>query len=332
MAARMGRQNGNDMSVVVLKPGEDSWTYPSRYDTFDKKLPVADRWYRRYRKSGKRYVRYLYDRLADCMVSEMHANVDHHFDNIVAVGGKEGKGKSHYCYYIAKMYDPDFTMEKGYIYDMYAFVDAITSGEDRGSVFWMDEATNLASNRDWNKEENKLFIQILEMARAKNWVLLLAIPLLGRLDIYLRDFRIRYRVVIEELSWDVNDRRVHRGYFYLTKASDFNDGPEVKVGWGRFPPMPPDIEKIYNEKYKIPAMENKFAEIKQRLDQKRGIADGDGSTTKQIGAVNRRLIVALRDSGVDYAELQRITGQSYKTLANSYSRGKKEQLEKGESD
>lgn len=314
------------MSVVLLKPGEDTWSYPSRYDSFDRTLPVIDRWYRRYRKTGKRYCRYLYDRLADCLVSEMHCNVDLHYDNIVAVGGKEGKGKSHYCYYIAKLFDPTFTLEKGYIYDAYAFVDAITSGEDRGSVFWMDEATNIANNRDWNKEENKMFVQILEMARARNWVLLMAIPLLDRLDIYLRDFRIRYWVTVEELGWDVNDRHVHRGYWYLKKANDSNEGPPIKVGWGKFPPMPPDVEKIYNEKYKLPAMANKFQEIKEKMDAKRGIGEG-GATTKQIGAVNRKLIVALRDMGVDYAELQQITGQSYKTLANSYSRGKKEQRE-----
>lgn len=314
------------MSVVLLKPGEDSWSYPSRYDSFDRTLPVLDRWYRRYKRSGKMYCRYLYDRLADCLVSEMHCNVASHYDNIVAVGGKEGKGKSHYCYYIAKLYDPTFTLERGYIYDAYAFVDAITSGQDRGSVFWMDEATNIANNRDWNKEENKMFVQILEMARARNWVLLMAIPLLDRLDIYLRDFRIRYWVTVEELGWDVNDRHVHRGYWYLKKASDSNDGKPIKVGWGKFPPMPPDVEKDYNENYKLPAMANKFQEIKEKMDAKRGIGEG-GATTKQIGAVNRKLIVALRDMGVDYAELQQITGQSYKTLANSYSRGKKEQRE-----
>lgn len=314
------------MSVVLLKPGEDSWTYPSRYDSFDRKLPVLDRWYRKY-PSGRRYCRYLYGNLAECLVNEMKCNIGTNYDNVIAVGGKEGKGKSHWCYWIAKMYDPDFTLEKGYIYDAYAFIDAITSGEDRGSVFWMDEATNIASNRDWNKEENKLFIQILEMARAKNWVLIMAIPLLDRLDVYLRNFRIRYRVIVEELAWDVNDRHVHRGYWFLSKSSDFNDGRPIKVGWGRFPPMPPDVEKDYNENYKLPAMSKKFQEIKDRMDEKRGI--GDGATTKQIGTVNRRLIVALRDMGVDYNELQRITGQSYKTLANSYSRGKKEQLENG---
>lgn len=188
------------MAVILLKPGEDSWTYPSRYDSFDRTLPVIDRWYKRYSPT-KRYCRYLYDRLDECLVEEMKLNVQRHYDNVIGIGGKEGKGKSHLSYHLAKMYDPDFTLKKGYIYDAYEFIKAINSGEDRGSVFWMDEATNIASNRDWNKEENKLFIQIMEMARARNWVLIMDIPQLKRLDVYLRTFRLRYQIEVEELAW-----------------------------------------------------------------------------------------------------------------------------------
>lgn len=314
---------GLKMAVILLKPGEDSWTYPSRYDSFDRTLPVIDRWYKRYSPT-KRYCRYLYDRLDECLVEEMKLNVQRHYDNVIGIGGKEGKGKSHLSYHLAKMYDPNFTLEKGYIYDAYEFIKAINSGEDRGSVFWMDEATNIASNRDWNKEENKLFIQIMEMARARNWVLIMDIPQLKRLDVYLRTFRLRYQIEVEELAWQVNDKHVHRGYWHLTKSRDTNDGPPIKVGWGKFPPMPPDIEKDYNENYKIPAMMRKFKEIEQRFDEKRGNAEGGPNSLKAMGKVNRKLLLAARESGMTYNELQDLTGLSYQTIANAVSKERKE--------
>lgn len=313
------------MAVVILSIG-DTVKFPSRYDQTDRTMTVIDRWYKRWpyrdpKHPGGRYIRYLFSDLDRCLVDEMRINVQAHYDNIIGVGGKEGKGKSAFCYHICKMYDPEFTLKRGYIYDAYEFVQAINSKEDRGSVFWMDEATNVASNRDWNKEENKLFIQILEMARARGWLLVMAIPLLRRLDVYLRDFRLRYQVEIEELGWEL-DPHVHRGYWHLTKSSDANYGSSKPIGWGTFPKMPPDVEKEYNENYKNKAMADKFAEIQRKFDENRY---GKKNELKAIGEVNRQLIVALRDRGVDYSELQQITGQSYSSLANSYSRGKKEQ-------
>lgn len=312
------------MSIVVLKPGEDSWTYPSRFDDFDKTLPVIDRWYKRYSPT-KRYCRYLYDRLGICLAEEIKRYREvKHYDCVIGVGGKEGKGKSHWSYYLAKLIDPDFTLKKGYIYDAYAFVEAINAGEDRGFVFWLDEATNVASNRDWMKEENKLFIQILEMCRAMNWVLIMDIPLLKRLDVYLRDFRLRYTVEIEELAWDVNRKHMDRGYWYLRKARDSNSGPMVKVGWGEFPPMPPEVEKDYVENYKIPAMKRKFKEIQQIFEKNRG--EGENLRKKE-GKANRAMIAALRESGMSYQEISELTGMTYNSLANSYSKYKKERME-----
>lgn len=313
------------MAIRILCVG-DKVKYPSRYDQTDRTLTVVDRWYKRWpyrdpQHPGGRYVRYLYSGLDRCLVDEMRINVQRHYDNVIGVGGKEGKGKSAWCYYIAKLYDPDFTLEKGYIYDAYEFVKAINDGSDRGKVFWMDEATNIANNRDWNKEENKLFIQILEMARANGWLLIMAIPLLKRLDVYLRDFRLRYQVEIEELAWEL-DTHVHRGYWHLTKSSDANYGSPQAIGWGYFPPMPPDVEEDYNENYKKKAMADKFAEIKQKFDEKR---NGKQNGTKAIAKVNRKLIVAMREHGISYGELQEITGYPYQTLANAYSKGKKEQ-------
>ena len=78
----------------------------------------------------------------------------------------------------------------------------------------------------------------------------------------------------------------------------------------------------YNENYKKKAMADKFAEIQQKFEENR---NGKANGTKQISAVNRKLIVAMRDMGVSYNELQEITGYPYQTLANSYSKGKKEQ-------
>ena len=80
----------------------------------------------------------------------------------------------------------------------------------------------------------------------------------------------------------------------------------------------------YEEKYKLPAMMKKFTEIKQIFDSKRG--EGKISR-KNEGKANRAMIAKLRESGMSYQEISELTGMSYQTLANGYSKYKKERME-----
>lgn len=154
----------------------------------------------RYRPSGKYYVRYLYKELMDRVVEDMHSNIEQHFDNLVVFCGDEGTGKSNGAYYLCKRFDPDFDLSKSYAYTWDDFIAKLTDGEPQ-KVYWLDEAINLASGRDWMKEANKMLIRVLQTMRSKGMTLVMCVPVLKNLDVYIREHRTRYVFVAKCMRW-----------------------------------------------------------------------------------------------------------------------------------
>lgn len=191
------------MTRRIFEPGDRvQWpnTQVPASDSNDKALTVVTMDATRYRKSGKYYVRYLYEELLDYMIEDMHQNILQKFDNLVVVIGDEGTGKSHGAYHICKMFDPDFDMEKSYAYTWDDFITKLTNGDPQ-KVYWLDEAINLASGRDWMKEANKMLVKILATMRSKEMTLVMCIPLLKNLDQYIRMHRTRYLVKTYCMRW-----------------------------------------------------------------------------------------------------------------------------------
>ena len=125
------------------------------------------------------------------------------------------------------------------------------------------------------------------------------------------------------MGWE-NEPSVHRGYFELKKKPDFiEDAKPKSVGYGRFPPMPPEIATIYEEQYKNVAQDKKFQEIGEIFDKKSG-----KSSYKDLAKRNRQLLYILKEKhGYSYDELMHITGLNYNTLRNQISLANKENNE-----
>ena len=305
------------MAIKVLEKG-DKILYPGPAGMENKpEMTVLNRHINKYQQTGAIHIDYLFDDgIFQGMLEEMRYSVSQKFDNIVLISGREGSGKSSLAYHICKALG-DFNLEDGYIYNFDEFLDALRNNEEKGSIFWLDEASNIASRHDWMKADNKAFIQILEMFRSKSYTLVMCIPSEDRIDNYVRNFRARFKIRCKIKSW--RDGEIpQRGYYELYRVlpQEYGNAYNDLVGYGKFPPMPVAVDRVY-QSIKGDAQKRKLDELAERKANKR---HGD----KEQGWKLRQAILALQESGVDCATIAANLKMSTQTVYDYCCKARKE--------
>ena len=241
--------------------------------------------------SGKYFVQYLYKDLLQLLAKDMHDNVAAHYDNIVMIEGGEGSGKSNLAWNLIEHYSPGFDISQTYVYNMDGIRDRFKNADYGGGLFWMDETSQIASNRTWQSEDNKDLVSILETSRSKGFLICGCVPSIDRVDIYLRESRMRYQLICRPMSFPSIGRK-DRGIFELRKRN--NESLKMDhVGYGLFEQMPKEASAIY---------EPIKADFQERFRQK--IAEGKEKPgkykDKYIEAQNRNtaIMAALHDRGL----------------------------------
>lgn len=305
-----------------LEVGDTAY-WPNLLNPFShhgKKMTVLDR--NKIRKSYNRrnpnyhkviYCQYLVDGLMDNLVADMHKNITDDWDNIIVISGGEGTGKSNLAYHICKEFDPEFNIEEGLIYDYAELVHRIADKRVCGQVIWIDEAALVAGNRDWQKEENRDFMHILETYRSYGITVILCIPQMARIDNYIRDFRLRYHIIAHEMSWE-NDKEKKRGYFELRNKND------VTLGYGKFPKIPPNMNAIY-QRIKKDNQQYYADKLIEKINRKE---QGGNAASRWIEIAMREMMAA-HDAGMSWEELSAIHGIPASTLRRQACRIKREQ-------
>lgn len=304
------------MSRTFLEPGDTAY-WPYLLAPSPTKMTVLDR--NKVRRSNSKksplyhqiqYTQYLLDGLMDNLVSEMHDNVRDHWDNIIMITGAEGTGKSNLAYYLAKSYDPNFSLQDGYVYDFETMVKKLNESDIQGSVLWCDEATELLGNRDWAKEENKALIKILKMMRSLNLTIILVIPDFGGIDTYVRDQRVRYILEAKIMSWENRPEKT-RGYWEFKRPKKGRD-PET-YGYGIFPQMAPEIAEEY-ERIKLSSQKKALSKLNEKINPDKK------EKSRDIVAICK-MAEHLHDSeGLTYDEISVITGIPASTLRRNMSK------------
>ena len=311
------------MGLVLLEKGDTVYyPHPMNFTPNDRPMTVLDR--RVYfHNSGKIYIRYLFDGLLEQMVREMHENIENDFDNVICVYGREGSGKSVLSYWILKKFCPDFDLEECYVP---SFEDLLTKIHDsnarEGAIFWLDEATNLASNRDWMNVDNKTFIKILEIFRSRKWTLILCIPDINRLDKYLREQRIRCILHTEILDWDGNPNKT-RGYAELRRVDvqSNNFRAEQVIGYLKFPDIPAEDKAKYLA-VKKSTQEDIIEEMYEKKNRRSGRDTAGGKAL-------RAMLLEKREAGMSVKELSAEYGLAEQTIMNYCRQARRE---RGDSD
>ncbi len=261
--------------------------------------------------SGKFFIQYLYEDLLGLLVEDMKRNIKADYDNVLMCDGGEGSGKSNLIWNVIERFHPGFDIEKVYVYNMQGIRDRFASGDYGGDIFWMDETSQIASNRTWQSEDNQDLVGILETCRSKHMTLCGAVPNISRVDIYLREFRMRYLLRCKPMSFPSIGYRP-RGVFELLKRNN-ETGQMQHIGYGLFDPMPTEAKEKY---------EPIKAEFQERFRKK--IAEGKDKgkyKDKWIEAQNRNtdVMAKLYDAGlVDEDQLMQLFGyENKRTFQNA---------------
>lgn len=298
------------MRMEIAGPGE-TWRTPIG------EMEVQD--YKIYSHSnGKIFIRYLLKDLLDELAADMRKNIRDDYDNVVVVDGGEGSGKSNLMYQLLIRYDPNFDVERGYTYDADAFKRKIREGGDIGRTFWMDEGSIIANNRDWNSQQNKGFIKTLETCRSRHYTLGMCIPSFERLDVYIREHRVRYLLHCEPMDFTDGGFR-QRGYCEVKKKNDVT-GVLEHIGYAEYDKMPDDVAETYKA-LKLSSQDKLFQDLYGEEEEGPGAKYKKKyeDTEKRINAAMLRLY----DSGTSVEELQDMFGiDSRKTVQNRLSKAR----------
>lgn len=208
-------------------------------------------------RNGKFFVRYLLEDLLKLLAADMTNNIKNRYDNVVVIEGAEGSGKSNLQLELQTLYDPNFTLENGYVYNVDEFKEKIAFGNDEKKTYWLDEATNVQNNRRWSSIDNQNFVMLLETMRSRGWCLILCIPSFERLDVYIREHRIKYLIKCEPMCFMKSGKK-ERGFFELRKKNEY--GKMEVVGYGKYNKMSDEEREDY-EKLKMNSQLRMISEV-----------------------------------------------------------------------
>lgn len=298
------------MKIKIESPGTIRRTKIGDAEVLDAQLVTYPK--------GKWFIQYLYKDFLDVLVADMKRNVAANFDNVLLCTGGEGSGKSSWMYWLFEKYSPGFSIGQSYTFDMDYLRERFRTGDYGNGLFWMDETSQMASNRNWQSDDNKDLVSILEVFRSRKFLFGGCIPSLDRADIYLRDFRMRYQVVCQPMTFKKFGYK-ERGYFEVKKRD--LSGNMKSIGYGMYDPMPEEADKIYTE------FKEKFQEKKMEEIANRGKKDGSKykSMYEDQAKKMRELMTIIHDKGLaEDSELMEICGYTNpRTFDNAMSKARK---------
>ena len=277
---------------------------------------VIDANFKPYR-SGKYFVQYLYENLLDLLAADMHRNVRSDYDNVLMIEGGEGSGKSNLAWNVINAFKPGFNINQTYVYNMQGIRERFAAADYGGEIFWLDETSQIASNRTWQSQDNQDLVSILETCRSKHLGFIGCVPHITRVDVYLRDYRMRYLLRCQPMKFNITGYKP-RGIFELLKRNPESDQME-HVGYGLFDPMPPEAKAVY-EPIKAEFQERFRQQITEEKDKPGKYKD------KYVKVQNEKtdIMVKLHDRKlVDDETLMDLFGyDNRKTYQNALSRGR----------
>lgn len=270
--------------------------------------------------SGKIFIRYLLKDLIEDLVKDMHRNIADHYDNLLVIEGPEGSGKSNLAYDICSAFckaeGKKFDVTTQYVYSVEDFKEKLRAGDDIHNIFWMDEGSNMANNREWNTNDSKNLIELLEMCRSRGWTMVWCIPSHERLDVYIREFRLRYLLRCEQMEFQ-NTGLKERGYFELKKRTPY--GKMDTIGYGMFDQIPKEDKKIY-EDIKLQAQATKIKNVIDPETPGSKYKSKYEETSKKLNKV----MLELYNSGFEKAELMELFEiENESTFKNALSKARK---------
>lgn len=248
--------------------------------------------------------------------ADIRAKLRDDYDVMGVISGREGIGKTTFGYWLCRVVDPAFDVEKNIVYNLEQMKDKIFN-TSRYCSNLMDEGMEIFYKRNWFKADQKRLNQILGMARQNNLFYVSCAPRFTDLDEYLRNWRIRLWVHVVDRGVGLvhfRDDGEHQGDpWHLGDKAE----RRTRNYWDRIEcgPMPKEDH-------------DRYIALKRAYFEEVGKANGDGAKNgkkPQKGLLTLgQLAQNLRTKrGISYADLGALSGidPSYlRVAASAYRR------------
>jgi hypothetical protein len=231
----------------------------------------------------------------------IRAKLRNDWDQCVCADGIEGVSKSTIIFWLNKLVDDSFSIDRSLTYDLDDFVGKIFK-LPKYSAIWPDEGSDMFYKRDWAKDGRTDANQKLQMARQNNMFYGFCAPRLGDNDEYLRNWRVRIWInVIDRGAAAVYafDRGVKQGDpWHLKKRTDrINNNFVMFI---TYPDMPDGDRQEYKN------LKRKYFEKREKSD------DGTVITPK----IKKVLNAQMKANGFTQIERGKVLGISSRQVAN----------------
>lgn len=125
-------------------------------------------------------------------------------NKLIVVYGETGTGKTYTCLKLARMIDPNFTLEQ-VVFDIDKFFALLNSGKLRpGSVVIFEELGVAANARRWFSDQNQWMSFVNQVFRTRNLIVFYTVPKLEMIDSQLAKL---VHAHIEAVGIDYDKRR-----------------------------------------------------------------------------------------------------------------------------
>lgn len=189
----------------------------------------------------------IVDNGLDILVKRLKQRVKNDYQNVIEINGGTGSGKSTVGMQIAYKMNPNWDLEKNYIYTVKDLKNKLKNWETADPISLFDEGSVILNSLDTMSRDSKDLIMLFDTMRVLHWTSLIAIPDHNSLNSRIRNFHIDYRLICPSKplvnGWDKRGLVEIHSY----ERSDFGKGYAPLRLTTRYNDVPPRIRKLYNE-------------------------------------------------------------------------------------
>lgn len=176
------------------------------------------------------------------------ANLKADDQNIIAIEGQPGSGKSTLGIQLAKAIKPDWTIESGYVYDEKDLARKMAT-KSTNQVFLFDEASLAVNSRDSMTKDSRSIIATLDTCRSRHNSIIFVLPSFEDLNKSIRERLCQCRIYCASRNEHIVPGYSGRGFFtvYFPKHGQFSDTFWQPVGMGIFSKLDEETQNEYSQ-------------------------------------------------------------------------------------
>lgn len=167
------------------------------------------------------------------------------YQNIIGFVGRPGSGKSTGAIEIARFMDPEWDLEKNYIYSVDDLRNALSDGPSK-RILLFDEASIILNSQNSRKSDDNEIVALFDTLRSFGWTVILVLPSLKSLNKRVRDFHLDFLLACPEQSLLPGYDRRGQVELYLPKRGTFADDTFwAFAGAGIYSPLTEELDAVY---------------------------------------------------------------------------------------